>query len=140
VAVVPTDEDGGTASVNALMMALSPTEGDSDDYERVALALIDAGIDLSYVSDDGSLAVHHAANLGMLKALSAIIHKLPEMIDARDGSGNTPLIAAASNNQVGAIQLLLRANADRTIRDSEGKTALDVALAEGHQEAAAVLG
>jgi serine/threonine-protein phosphatase 6 regulatory ankyrin repeat subunit B len=136
---VPVDEDGGTANLNALMMALSPAEGDSDEYEKVALALIDAGIDLSYVSDDGSLAVHHAANLGMLKALSAIIHKLPEMVDARDGSGNTPLIAAASNNQVGAIQVLLRVNADRTIRDSEGKTALDIALAEGHQEAAVAL-
>ena len=69
---VPTDEDGGTENLNALMMALRSAEDDSENYERIALALIDAGIDLSFASDDGSLAVHHAANLGMLKALDVI--------------------------------------------------------------------
>jgi ankyrin repeat protein len=136
---VPTDEDGGTTTLNALMLTLSPTEDDSIVDESVSLALVDAGIDLSFVSEDGSMAIHYAANCGMLKTLTAIIHKLPESINALDGSGNTPLIAAASSNQVGAIELLLRANADRTIRDSDGKTASDIALEEGNQEASVAL-
>jgi ankyrin repeat protein len=43
------------------------------------------------------------------------------------------------NNQLGAIELLLKANSDKSIKNSEGETALDIALAEGNQGAATAL-
>jgi ankyrin repeat protein len=74
-----------------------------------------------------------------LKTLDAIISRWPDCVNVQDGTGNTPLFEAVMNNQLGAIELLLKANADKSIQNSEGETALDIALAERNQEAATAL-
>jgi ankyrin repeat protein len=109
------------SSMNSLMMAIVPSYEEQEVDEGASLAIIDAGADLSYARDDGLTAAHLAAGCGFLKTLDAIISRWPDCVNVQDGT------------------LLLKANADKSIQNSEGETALDIALAERNQEAATAL-
>ena len=54
-------------------------------------------------------------------------------LDARDGSGATPLILAAGKRRKGAVRLLLDAGADAGRTDHDGQTAAALARAAGHR-------
>lgn len=133
---LPIDDVGGTMRANALFVALAPNEDDALTDERVSLALVRAGIDLSFTNDDGALVVHYAATAGMTKTLGEILDRTPGAIDAQDNDGSTPLMLAAERNRLEAIRVLLERGADRNIRDAEGRTAAEVAVTKGHQLAA----
>ena len=75
----------------------------------------------------------------MEKILSEILSRAPDTVNAQDREGLTPLMLAASNNRLEAIRVLLECRADRYMRDAGGRTAAEIAVAEGHQEAATAL-
>jgi uncharacterized protein len=80
--------------------------------------------------------LHEAAfqgNLGPLRAAA------PAAIDARDASGQTPLMHAARAGQVEALSLLLDRGAATDATDSAGYTALIHAGANGQKAAALLL-
>ena len=60
-------------------------------------------------------------------------------LDARDDSGMTPLMLAASKNKAAVCSLLLEAGADLFLRDLSGRDALDIARTNGSFQAASVL-
>lgn len=60
-------------------------------------------------------------------------------LDARDGSGSTPLILAAGKGRKGAVRLLLDAGADPTLVDESGMDALAHAVKGGCSDTIAVL-
>lgn len=60
-------------------------------------------------------------------------------LNARDASGMTPLMLAATRNKPEICKLLLRAGADHDLLDPSGKTALEIAIAAGSNATAAVL-
>lgn len=60
-------------------------------------------------------------------------------LDARDGSGATPLILAAGRRRKGAVRLLLDAGANPTLADLSGMDALAHALKVGCPETIAIL-
>jgi len=60
-------------------------------------------------------------------------------LDARDGSGATPLILAAGKRRRGAVRLLLDAGADPTLADERGMDALAHAVKGGCLETVALL-
>jgi len=136
---LPTDEEGGTMLATALFVALSSNEHGATIDERIGLALLAAGPDLSFRSDDGSMAVHCAARRGMSKVLNQMLDLAPELIDAADHDGQTPLMFAAARDQTNAISVLLQRGASHSLRDSEGKTAADIAQEAGHLQAATLL-
>jgi ankyrin repeat protein len=76
----------------------------------------------------------HAACAGrtekaeVVRALIAVTRDL----DARQGSGWTPLMLAAANGMAAAVHLLLAAGADWTLANDDGHTALDLARAHSH--------
>lgn len=61
-------------------------------------------------------------------------------LDARDGSGMTPLMLAAARNRASICKLLLDAGASNALLDPSGRTAHAIALAASAHEAAAILG
>jgi len=136
---LPTDEHDGTMLANALFVALSPNEHDAHVDERLGLALVRAGVNLSFTGDDGSMAVHYAAKAGMTSTLREILDRAPELIDSQDNEGSTPLMLAAGSNRLDVISVLLERQADLRIRDLQGRAASDIAVAAGNQKAAAAL-
>ena len=133
---LPKGDHTETMLANALFVALSPNEHDSRVDERVGLALIRAGIDLSFSSYDGAMAVHYAAKSGMAKILRKILDLAPEAINAQDSEGSTPLMLASASNRFDVIKVLLERQANLEIRNAKGCTAAEIAMAAGHQQAA----
>lgn len=60
-------------------------------------------------------------------------------LNARDGSGMTPLMLCAARNKSAICKLLLSAGADHRLLDPSGKTALEIAVAVGSFATAAIL-
>ena len=55
-------------------------------------------------------------------------------IDAQGVENTTPLMLAAQTGNTGAVRLLLKRGANRKLKSSEGKTALDYAREERNAE------
>ncbi len=55
-------------------------------------------------------------------------------VNLQDDKGDTPLITAAKHNKRDTAELLLELGADKTLKDSEGKTALDHAVQNQNNE------
>jgi hypothetical protein len=60
-------------------------------------------------------------------------------VNTQEGNGWTALHSAAKAGSTGAIQLLLKHNADPSIRDVNGRTAYDQAELMNHYDAMALL-
>jgi hypothetical protein len=60
--------------------------------------------------------------------------------NVREQGGFTPLHAAAQNDDLDTVRLLLLGGADLTLKNQDGKTALDVAMDAGNEKASALLG
>ena len=58
-----------------------------------------------------------------------------ELVNCQDNGGRTPIHAAAFNDHVECMQLLLRYNAAADIFDNSGKTPLMMAAGYGHSSA-----
>jgi hypothetical protein len=63
----------------------------------------------------------------------------PEVIDAQDEDGSTPLMLAAAGGHVDVISVLVKRGANLAIRDAKGRSAAQIAQDAGHQQAAAAL-
>jgi len=74
-----------------------------------------------------------------MEVLSTKVYYVVDNLDETDNSGKTPLIHAASNGHTAAVKWLLEKGADWTLKDKDGKTAIDVAEEQRHVDAEAVL-
>mgnify|MGYP000932808922 CR=1 FL=1 len=70
--------------------------------------------------------VFAAALLNDTARLEALLAEAPELRDARDADGATPLMLAAWHGSRGAVQHLLEKGADIRARDAAGRTAVSV--------------
>jgi ankyrin repeat protein/peroxiredoxin len=101
--------------------------------------LLSHGADVNSLNAQGATALHDAALAGQRAAADALL-KHGANINARDSdSGATPLHQAASWGRRSVVELLLARHADPGIKDKNGRTALDLAVANGQQEVAEVL-
>jgi ankyrin repeat protein len=118
-------------------------------YVQVVEALADAGADLGWTHpDDGTTALHAAAYYGnavMVRSLAA--RGGQAAVDARNNANETPLHQAACVGggrppagggrlqpfigHPAAAQALLEAGADTSPKNTNGETALDVAVRNG---------
>ena len=108
----------------------------SKGHAEIVKMLLDAGADPAAVDGMEAQPLHRAAggagSLDVLRMLLAASETRPSFkIDARDRWGRTALMAAAAAGRRGAALLLAARGASLEIEDGEGKTALDVATAEG---------
>lgn len=105
--------------------------------------LLDAGADESLRDDvlhclPRSFGVCALANWGFVELLTLRLQSDPTLANYMDGQ-MSPLHAAALGGSVAAAKTLLAAGADLQLRDGAGRTAREVALAQGHAELAAAL-
>jgi hypothetical protein len=61
-------------------------------------------------------------------------------VNIRDKDNNTPLMIASSNGKIGIVKRLLKAGADTSLINNEGKTAKDLALKKGHNAIVEIFG
>jgi ankyrin repeat protein len=75
-----------------------------------------------------------ASNYGHLKVVQALIRAGAEVDCTQDRSDETPLMVASSLGHLQITQELLHAGADRSLKNKNGQTALDLAREHGHLE------
>ncbi len=83
--------------------------------------------------------IHTAARNGDLAAVKAALEEDPGKIEALNGSGSTPLIAAASGGHMKLVAFLLDKGADVQAVNKWGRSALHYAVNGGHMEVAKLL-
>ena len=85
----------------------------------------------------------HVDVVRYLLEAGANINEIPDNDEVRDyshkGSTKNALCAAASNGRVEVVKLLLDQGGDKSIKDSHGKTPLQLAEQNGHEECVKLL-
>ena len=106
----------------------------------VLKSLMASGAEVNLVESSGINLLHWAA-ITNRSALIPVLVKAGVPIDAVDDFGFTPLMYAATIDfgEVDALQELLKAGADRRIRNYDGQTALDQARRYKHPHLEAAL-
>ena len=96
-----------------------------------ALVLLKSGIsaDFNYKYQDGKTALMIAIESKSQELVRYLLLKKSD-IDASDDFGNTALIYAVRNDLFSVAKRLLELGADPTLRQVDGKTALDIAKSE----------
>ena len=111
----------------------------SKGHAEIVRVLLAAGADPAAADGTGARPLHRAAggagSLDVLRSLLAAATVAAAggkpAIDARDRWGRTALMAAAAAGRKGAALLLVARGASLEVTDGEGRTALEVATAEG---------
>jgi uncharacterized protein len=117
----------------AAMMAAS--RGHTDEMEILIAAKADIG--KRHVKD-GWTATHQSAKHNHAATLAVLIAANVD-IDSLTNAGETPAMFAASSGSMDALQLLLQARSNVLVRNSFGKTALQIARQKGLQSCAELL-
>ena len=97
--------------------------------------LIAAGADVNATSQRGTTALHRASSLGDGAAVTFLLSR-GAAADTPDDVGITPLMEAANSGGIDAVRALLKGGANPAAKDSEGKTAADLARANMERIAA----
>jgi cytohesin len=111
----------------------SLVQGSGEDPTRVRLA------GSAYVTALAAHAVHKAAMEGNLGILTSLLLTWPELVDARDGTGMTPLFIASAFGHSEAVRLLLDKGADMHVANGEGAMPFHQAAYDGHVEVVELL-
>lgn len=84
-------------------------------------------------------SIHGAARRGDLAAVRRMVVQSPMLVDADDGTGDTPLHVAAAYGQLAVAKYLLANEARVSSRNKRGETPLQVAERTGHPAVASLL-
>lgn len=117
---------------------------DSDDEETIKAGfelfkyLIEQQVDLDICKGKEN-ALTLATHYGNYNVVEFLIKEYYFDINSKDLAGDTALIVAIKNDQAQIMQLLLELGADKSLKDSKGKTAYDYAVERGFAELAELL-
>ncbi len=127
---------GRGAEASAEAVSESVTFGHPD----VVQALVDAGANVRLTESSGINLLHWATITNRATVIPVLV-KAGVPLNATDEFGYTPLMYAASvdEGETGTVKALLAAGADRSIRNDEGRTALEQARRYNHTELADAL-
>ncbi len=109
-----------TADETALMLAAN-----ANDIAQANM-LIEAG---ASVNRPNWTPLHYAASKGHIAMMHLLIDN-DAYIDAESPNGTTPLMMAAYYASPSAVKLMLEEGADPTLKNQDGMTALDLAIAK----------
>ena len=90
------------------------------------------------VNKKGWAPLHYAASAGQLEVMKLLLANYA-YIDAQAPTGETPLMMAAARGTPAAVELLLEAEADPKLKNAKRQTAVDMALARGNTQNAALI-
>tara|TARA_B110000046_G_scaffold183946_1_gene221211 strand:+ start:2035 stop:2628 length:594 start_codon:yes stop_codon:yes gene_type:complete len=105
----------------ALMLAIK------SNYERIVKILMDAGVDVNCVDDEGwTPLMFSCSRRGHEKYVRALV-------DAADSYGDTVLMVATTSKREQSVRTLLEAGADTDLCNAEGETAISLASKCGYE-------
>ena len=118
-------------------MSLNPKKGVKPILAAVSVEVFDylvsKGADPWSRWPEGDLMIYNVAMQGSSDLLQKLIDLKME-INSFNHKGFTPLMIAANFNRLDHVKILINAGADPTLKDQNGKTALDYAKEQGYQE------
>ncbi|KHJ83549.1 ankyrin repeat protein [Oesophagostomum dentatum] len=117
-----------SAGATALHLAMS-NGSKTEAHDKTVQTLLKRGSDVTMADAHGRLCIHLAAYYGD-KNLSSLVGST--CIDVQDSLGRTPLMLAASQGQLEAVDLLIKNGAYIDCIDSDGRTAFQLAAIHGH--------
>ena len=134
--------DRGTSRLGITPLDRATRCGHAD----VVMVLLRSGASVSVTRSDGTTPLHAAADMGREQCARLLV-RAGAPLDVPDNNGATPLHLCACGftlfgSQPGrraVAELLLGAGADASVRDSLGRTAHDVAIADSNVEVAMLL-
>jgi ankyrin repeat protein len=103
-------------------------------HAQIIEALLEAKSDANERRLFATSALMTASNYGHVKVVQALIGAGAEVDFSQDRSDETPLMVASSLGHLQIAQELLHAGADRSLKNKNGQTALDLAREHGHLE------
>ncbi|XP_041831425.1 ankyrin repeat and SOCS box protein 2-like isoform X2 [Melanotaenia boesemani] len=109
------------------------------DANKVKVLMMRPGTNLMLPSKPGWLAVHQAAWFGQDTCLRMMLSTQPGMVNKRTIRGETPLLVAASRNQLQCAQVLLENGAEIDIPNYDKETPLYKACEKNSPAVVAVL-
>jgi ankyrin repeat protein len=120
--------------------AESLSEAVTFGYPEVLKSLIDAGADATITEGSGVNLVHWATITNRPEVIPVLLAAKADL-NAEDEFGFTPLMYAATVDEgnIDAATVLLKAGADRSVRNKDNRTALDQARRYKHAKLAEVL-
>lgn len=110
----------------ALMVAVECMQ---DEIVRLVL---EAGANVSFSCSKGITVFHRAATIESIAIMKMLFAYHPNITLTQDPAGNTPLHLAAQWGRFEQSALLLAHGVDGTIRNHEGDSAWDLAIATSH--------
>jgi ankyrin repeat protein len=111
------NQDGETALFAALV----------SDKADIAKTLIAQGASLENLGGENESALFMAATTNQTEIMEIVLKKAPQLLNKTDDHGTTPLMEAAKFGGEKTVKLLLDAGADKSLKNEDGKTALDLA-------------
>jgi ankyrin repeat protein len=118
-------DSAGADGVTPLMNTVYVSEA------GVARLLVERGADPNLKNRTGSTALHEAARLYKPEVAEVILSAKGIRVDERNAKGDTALLMAARSGAPLMIPMLLGRGADKSIRAPDGRTALEIAEAQG---------
>lgn len=121
------DQNSATALLNAIARIGGFVETDEDDLKTgraVALLLLDKGADASIADKSGTTPLYLAAGYGLGADFMSRLIKAGANVNAKDYLKETPLMAAARENDAEAVDFLIKAGADVNASNQYKQTAL----------------
>ena len=103
-----------------------------NDKLRAVKYLLEQGADSSLQDNKGWNVLHYASRVGNLEVIELMLSHVPS-INSRTKEGATPLMIAAGNEKLQAVQFLLEQGADPSLRD-KGWNLLHYASLGGNPE------
>jgi ankyrin repeat protein len=94
--------------------------------------LLDGGADPDLVASTDTTPLMSAAGMGQLGVLRLLLERGAEVDAVGQDAGATAFHIACTFNQPGCAEALARAGCDVGIKDLDGKTGRQLAVAEGH--------
>ncbi|XP_046562245.1 ankyrin repeat domain-containing protein 50-like [Haliotis rubra] len=109
------------------------TAGEWGTKQMVEL-LVKHGADLSHRAALGGNILNLACRRGKIEVVKYVLSLNTVDINTRGFKKRTPVMIAAAHGHKEAVELLVKNDADLSLRDSNGKNVIDLAREEGHLE------
>lgn len=110
-----------------------------NEQPDIAIILINKGASLENISSEGDSALLIATTTNAIKVMKLVLKMNAALINQVNKHGTTPILEAARFGSTETIMILLNAGANKTIKNSAGMTALEVATKAQNSDAIKLL-